>query len=100
MPINEKIRADEVMLIDDSGEKLGIVMIGEALDKAKAKNIDLVQVSPYGANPTVCKLLDYGKFQFEKKKNQGGAKKRAVEKLASLCESQLRGEDPPQGASR
>ena len=41
MPINEKIRADEVMLIDDSGEKLGIVMIEEALDKAKAKNIDL-----------------------------------------------------------
>ena len=74
MPINEKIRADEVMLIDDSGEKLGIVMIEEALDKAKAKNIDLVQVSPYGANPTVCKLLDYGKFQFEKKKNQGREK--------------------------
>ena len=49
MPINEKIRADEVMLIDDSGEKLGIVMIEEALNKAKAKNIDLVQVSPYGA---------------------------------------------------
>ena len=45
MPINEKIRADEVMLIDDSGEKLGIVMIGEALDKAKAKNIDLVHHS-------------------------------------------------------
>ena len=40
MPINEKIRADEVMLIDDSGEKLGIVMIEEALDKAKAKNIE------------------------------------------------------------
>ena len=52
MPINEKIRADEVMLIDDSGEKLGVVKIEEALDKAKAKNIDLVQVSPFGANPT------------------------------------------------
>jgi translation initiation factor IF-3 len=84
MPINEKIRADEVMLIDDSGEKLGIVMIGEALDKAKAKNIDLVQVSPYGANPTVCKLLDYGKFQFEKKKNQGGAKKQRKQSLKEI----------------
>ena len=84
MPINEKIRADEVMLIDDSGEKLGIVMIGEALDKAKAKNIDLVQVSPYGSNPTVCKLLDYGKFQFEKKKNQGGAKKQRKQSLKEI----------------
>ena len=84
MPINEKIRADEVMLIDDSGEKLGIVMIEEALNKAKAKNIDLVQVSPYGTNPTVCKLLDYGKFQFEKKKNQGGAKKQRKQSLKEI----------------
>ena len=84
MPINEKIRADEVMLIDDSGEKLGIVMIGEALDKAKAKNIDLVQVSPYGANPTVCKLLDYGKFQFEKKKSTGGTKKPKKQSLKEI----------------
>ncbi len=84
MPINEKIRADEVMLIDDSGEKLGIVMIEEALDKAKAKNIDLVQVSQFGAKPTVCKLLDYGKFQFEKKKNQGGAKKQRKQSLKEI----------------
>jgi len=84
MPINEKIRADEVMLIDDSGEKLGIVMIEEALDKAKAKNIDLVQVSPFGTKPTVCKLLDYGKFQFEKKKNQGGAKKQRKQSLKEI----------------
>ena len=84
MPINEKIRADEVVLIDDSGEKLGIVMIEEALNKAKAKNIDLVQVSSYGANPTVCKLLDYGKFQFEKKKNQGGAKKQRKQSLKEI----------------
>ena len=84
MPINEKIKAEEVMLIDNSGEKLGIVMIEEALDKAKAKNIDLVQVSPYGANPTVCKLLDYGKFQFEKKKNQGGAKKQRKQSLKEI----------------
>ena len=84
MPINEKIRADEVMLIDDSGEKLGVVKIEEALDKAKAKNIDLVQVSPHGANPAVCKLLDYGKFQFEKKKNQGGAKKQRKQSLKEI----------------
>ena len=59
-------------------EKLGIVMIEEALDKAKAKNIDLVQVPPYGANPTVCKLLDYGKFQFEKKKIKGRETEKTV----------------------
>ena len=71
------------MLIDDSGEKLGIVMIGKRSIKQK-QNIDLVQVSPYGANPTVCKLLDYGKFQFEKKKNQGGAKKQRKQSLKRL----------------
>ena len=76
MPINEKIRADEVMLIDDSGEKLGVVKIEEALDKAKAKNIDLVQVSPYGANPTVCKLLDYGKFNLKRRKIKEARKNR------------------------
>ena len=53
MPINEKIRADEVMLIDDSGEKLGIVMIEEALIKQKQKTLILfkyhhmAQIQPY-----------------------------------------------------
>ena len=57
------------MLIGQDGEKLGIVPIGEAIEKAKNVSLDLVQVSAKDADPVVCKLLDYVKFFFTKKKN-------------------------------
>ncbi len=68
MPINDKIIAEEVMLIDDNGIKLGLVKLSEALESAKNKSLDLVQVSPKKSNPVVCKILDYGKHLFDKKK--------------------------------
>ena len=52
------------MLIGDDGEKIGLLAIDEALEKAQIKSLDLVQVSPSDAQPIVCKLLDFGKFQF------------------------------------
>ena len=63
------------MLIGADGEKIGLLAIDEALDEAQKKSLDLVQVSPSDAQPVVCKLLDFGKFQFEKKKSTGGTKK-------------------------
>jgi len=63
------------MLIGDDGAKLGMLPIAEALSEAQKKALDLVQVSPSDANPVVCKLLDFGKFQFEKKKSIVGTKK-------------------------
>ena len=57
------------MLIDSNGEKLGIFTIDEALKKASSENLDLVQVSPKNAKPTVCKILNHGKYIFDKKKN-------------------------------
>ena len=48
------------MLIGLDGEKIGILKTEEALTKARSLNMDLVQVSPKGNNPVVCKLLDYG----------------------------------------
>ena len=57
------------MLINNNGVKEGIVSIEDALDAAKKLSLDLVQVSPSESNPVVCKLLDYGKHLFEKKKN-------------------------------
>jgi len=63
------------MLIGDDGEKLGMMPVEEALSSAQKKSLDLVQVSPSDANPVVCKLLDFGKFQFEKKKSTVGTKK-------------------------
>jgi translation initiation factor IF-3 len=73
-PINEKIRAEEVMLIGANGKKLGILPLSEALKSASLESLDLVQVSPTDANPVVCKLLDYGKHLFDKKKSISSAK--------------------------
>jgi translation initiation factor IF-3 len=57
------------MLIGANGEKIGIFSISEALESAKTAKLDLVQVSPSDANPVVCKLIDYGKYIFDKKKS-------------------------------
>ena len=74
VPINTKIHAKEVMLIGSDGEKLGTVPIEDALEMAIKENIDLVQVSPDNASPTVCKLMDYGKHLFSKKKSSSSSK--------------------------
>tara|TARA_Y200000002_G_scaffold328967_1_gene292837 strand:+ start:275 stop:745 length:471 start_codon:yes stop_codon:yes gene_type:complete len=62
------------MLIDADGEKKGIVPIIDALNLAEQNQLDLVQVSPSNADVIVCKLLDYGKHLFEKKKNQSSSR--------------------------
>ena len=64
------------MLIGSNGEKIGIVAIDEALKIAKDESLDLVQVSPSNSNPLVCKLLDYGKYLFGKKKNVSSSKQK------------------------
>ena len=73
-PINGNISASEVMLIDQNGNKKGLVSIDKAIDSAKKVSLDLVQVSRSDAKPIVCKLLDYGKYVFEKKKNNSQSK--------------------------
>ncbi len=62
------------MLIDSNGEKKGLVSINDALEAAKNQSLDLVQVSRSDSDPIVCKLLDYGKHVFEKKKNASSSK--------------------------
>ncbi|MEL0125475.1 MAG: translation initiation factor IF-3 [Alphaproteobacteria bacterium] len=75
-PINQMIKASEVMLIDSDGQKQGIVNITEALEAANKASLDLVQVSSLDSEPIVCKLLDYGKHIFDKKKNISSSKAR------------------------
>ena len=75
LPINEQIRAKEVQLISDEGEKLGIVPIEKALDIASEKKLDLVLVSP-NSNVPVCKIMNYGKYKFEQSKKEKEAKKK------------------------
>ena len=87
-PINSQINADTVMLISDSGEKLGVMPLSEALDHAKIKSLDLVQVSANTSNPVVCKILDYGKHVFAKKKSISSSKSKT--KRSSLKEIKFR----------
>ena len=62
------------MLIDENGDKQGIVLLDHALKKASNASLDLVQVSPSDSDPVVCKLLDYGKHLFYKKKSTSSSK--------------------------
>ena len=57
------------MLIDQDGNKQGVVSISKALKEAEALSLDIVQVTPSDSKQVVCKILDYGKFVFTKKKN-------------------------------
>ena len=72
--INEKIRAREVQVIGEKGEKLGVLSLADALDKAIEEKLDLVLVSP-NAQPPVCKLMNYGKYKFEQAKKEKESKK-------------------------
>jgi len=67
--INQRIRVPEVFLIGPGGEQLGIVDTRDAQDRARAAGLDLVEISPT-ARPPVCRIMDYGKFQYEKSKKE------------------------------
>ncbi len=62
-------------MIDEDGGQLGILPIKEAIEMAKGKGLDVVEVSP-NTEPPVCKILDHGKYLFEQKKKNQGAKKK------------------------
>ena len=74
LPINGQIKAKEVQLISDNGEKLGMLPIARALEIAEEKKLDLVLVSPNAQVP-VCKIMNYGKYKFEQAKKEKEAKK-------------------------
>ena len=75
LPINGQIKAKEVQLISDNGEKLGMLPIARALEIAEEKKLDLVLVSPNAQVP-VCKKMNYGKYKFEQAKKEKEAKKK------------------------
>ena len=85
--INERIRVPQVRLIDDKGEQVGVVNTFEALRMARERGLDLMEVSP-NSSPPVCKICDYGKFKYEKKKKEHEAKKKQT--VIKVKEIQLR----------
>ena len=73
--LNNEIKADEVRLISERGEQLGVVTTEVALNKARDVGLDLIEVAP-NAKPPVCKILDHGKLKYEEKKRQQISKKK------------------------
>ena len=67
--INERIRIRQVLLIDEKGEQQGVVETREAFRRAQELGLDLVEVAPNN-RPPVCKIMDFGKYKYDKKKKQ------------------------------
>ncbi|MEI6228597.1 MAG: translation initiation factor IF-3 [Candidatus Saccharibacteria bacterium] len=67
--INQEIRAEQLRVIGASGEQLGIMSLSEALKIAEEAGVDLIEISP-SANPPVVKVVDWGKYQYQKMKEQ------------------------------
>ena len=73
--MNERIRAKEIRVIGEDGEQFGILSVNEAIALANEKGLELVEISP-NATPPVCKIMDYGKFKYEKTKKEKENKKK------------------------
>ena len=92
---NERIRATQVQVISSDGKNLGTLSTQEAINIAKQKGLDLIEIAP-NANPPVCKIMDMGKFKYDQQKKANKAKKKqkkifqnyilwaALEKLQTL----------------
>jgi len=78
--INHQIKAPELRIIGPEGENLGVLSLSAALEKAREMGVDLIEISP-NATPPICKLMDYGKYQYleNKKQKQAKAKSHTVE---------------------
>lgn len=84
--INDEISAKEVKLIDESGAQLGVMSLDEALKIAEEKELDLVEVAP-GTEPTVCKVMNYGKYKYEQARKEKEARKK--QKVVDVKEIRL-----------
>ncbi len=85
--MNEDIRVPRVLLIDQHGEKQGVMPTSAAIEAAQEVGLDLVEIVP-NADPPVCKILDYGKFKFQEQKKKNEARKR--QKVVEIKEIKLR----------
>ena len=87
-PINEQIRAKEMMVIGPNGEQLGVKSKQDALTLARYAGFDLVLMSE-NTNPAVCKIMDYNRFRYEKKKKAKDAMKKQREAIVDIKEYRL-----------
>lgn len=85
--MNKEIDVDQVRLIDQDGEQVGVVSLQDGIARAEAVGLDLVEVAPE-ADPPVCKILDYGKHKFEAQKRRAEARKK--QKTVDVKEIKMR----------
>ncbi len=85
--INEQIRAPQIRVIDETGKQLGVMTPSEAMRLARERELDLVEVAS-NAKPPVCRLIDYGKYQYEQTKRERQARK--AQKQIEIKEVRLR----------
>lgn len=85
--VNDEIRAEKVRLIDEAGEMQGVVNLREALNRAYAVGLDLLEISP-NADPPVVKILDFGKFKYDQQKKRTEARKK--QKIIEIKEVKVR----------
>jgi len=89
--INGGIRADQVRLVDEANNQVGVVPRAEALNKAQEAGLDLVEVAP-NSEPPVCRIMDYGKWLYQQKRRVREAHKKTQHPIATLKEIRLRPE--------
>lgn len=85
--INKEIRAKELRVLGAEGENLGVLSLAEALRAAETAGLDLIEISPM-ANPPVAKVMDYGKFEYERSKKEKAVKAKA--KVSETKEVQIK----------
>ena len=76
--VNQNIRAREVRVIDPDGEQIGVMTPEEGIEKAEEYGLDLVEVAPK-ARPPVCRIMDFGKYQYEQSKKKSASKSSRVQ---------------------
>ncbi|MFN7825254.1 MAG: translation initiation factor IF-3 [Pseudobdellovibrionaceae bacterium] len=85
--MNREIRAQQVRVIDEEGQMLGVMSPFDAVKIAEERGLDLIEIAPTATPPT-CKIMDYGKWKYENKKKQAAARKKQV--IVQVKELQLR----------
>ena len=81
---NGKIRAREVRVLDETKRQLGVMSLNEALRLAMSKGLDLVEIAP-NATPSVCRIVDYGKFMYEEaKKGKDSQGRQSASKMKEI----------------
>lgn len=75
--INDRIRAREVFLVSEAGERLGVKPLPEAIAIARTQELDLVEVAP-NANPPVCRIMDFGKYKYEQEQRRKESRRKAT----------------------